>query len=383
MSLPLLAESLPARAFFPQGSPRYSITEKSSMRVRVDGSYRGFVYNEVRGTLRQSADNPSRYTGTFYLLKTMLRDLRNVARPLETSLPVELRIGPDGGMIVDRTQDYPLLRDFPRLPLQEIALGERWRSAGVRIVDPLRREGTRIPFLCEYEYLGLGDYNGSPAHRIKAQYAVRYRGGEDPYGDPELSSLQGRHTVDIYLPIEEGLSAFMRDLVDETYRYADGSTITRAGFILTWFEEFQALDRGGVRREIERVVEEEDLEEVAVEERDEGLAISLRNLRFFPDSPELLPGELPRLKAMARVLRGIPDRSFLVVGHTAEVGSVESQMSLSIERAKGVVDLLSTEGIEAGRFLYRGMGGSQPIGPNTTEAGRALNRRVEIIILED
>ena len=89
------------------------------------------------------------------------------------------------------------------------------------------------------------------------------------------------------------------------------------GFILTWYEEFQAFDRGGIREELERVVSEEKLEEVSVEEREEGIAVNIRNLRFYPDSPELLPGESNRISAIAAVLRRIPERSFLVMGHTA------------------------------------------------------------------
>jgi OmpA-OmpF porin, OOP family len=380
---PLFPQALPARAFFPRESERYSIVEKTSMRQRINGKYQGFVYDEVRGTLRRTGTEEALYSGSFYLLQSLTRDLRNVARRLDDAVRVEMRITPDGRMLLDPAQDYPLLRDFPGLPSRAVAVGERWRSEGVRVVDPLRRGGTRVPFLCEYEYLGMKEYNGAPAHIIKAQYAVRYRGGEDPYGDENLRSLQGRHIVDIYLPAEEGLSAFMRDTVDELYAYADGSQVQRSGFILTWYEDFAALDRGGIREELERVVSEEKLEEVSVEDRDEGLAVNIRNLRFYPDSPELLPGESTRISAIASVLKRIDERTFLVVGHTADVGSGESQIALSIERAKTVVDLLTGEGIEAGRFLYRGVGGTQPIAPNDTEAGRALNRRVEILILED
>lgn len=382
-ALPLKGDIPPTGAVLAATGERYSITEKSSFRQRLDGRYQGFVYHEVRGALiRSSAADPV-YRGSFYLLESVTRDLRNVARRMEDQIQVEMRIGPDGSMQLSEESDYPLLRDFPRLPAKPVAVGERWRSSGVRIVNPLRGEGTAVPFLCEYEYVGVGDYNGAPAHIIKAQYAVRYRQGEDPYGDSDLTALQGRHLVDIYLPIEGDRTAFMRDVVDEQYQYADGTRLERSGFILTWYEDVEPLNRGGLKEEIRRIVEEEKLTDVDVEEREEGIAVRLRNLRFFPDSPELLPGELSKITTLSTVLKSVGERGILVTGHTADVGSVESQLSLSIERAKRIVELLTAEGIEAERFLYQGLGGSQPIAPNTTEAGRAQNRRVEITILED
>lgn len=383
VGFPLSADEPPVGAVLAAGGDRYSITEKSSFRQRLNGRYQGFIYHEVRGALIRDSEEEPVFRGSFFLLESATRELRNVARRMEDRVEIEMRIGPDGSMQLPQETDYPLLRDFPRLPAKPVVPGERWRSSGVRIVNPLREEGTAVPFLAEYEYRGIGDYNGAPAHIIKAQYAVRYRQGEDPFGDYQLASLHGRHLVDIYLPLDGERAAFMRDVVDEEYRYADGNTLTRSGFILTWYENVEPLNRGGLKDEIERIVKEEKLTDVDVEEREEGVAVRLRNLRFYPDSPELLPGELPKVTTLAKVLRSVGDRGILVTGHTADVGSVESQLSLSIERAKRVVELLSREGIAPERFLYQGLGGSQPIAPNTTEAGRAQNRRVEITILED
>jgi outer membrane protein OmpA-like peptidoglycan-associated protein len=57
-------------------------------------------------------------------------------------------------------------------------------------------------------------------------------------------------------------------------------------------------------------------------------------------------------------------------------------MELSIERAQRMVEELVRRGISADRFIYKGWGGTRPIGDNSTNDGRALNRRVEITILE-
>ncbi len=370
-------------AFDPAFKPRYSIVEKENMRQRVDGKYRGFVHNEVRGTLFLESGKMSEYSGNFYVLQSMTRDQRHVARQIDEVVAVTLSFSATGEMRVASDTEYPLLRDFPRFPAEPVATGEKWQSYGLRVVNPLRREATRIPFLCEYEYLGSGEYNGNDARIVRAQYALRYKRGEDPFGDQELLSLQGRHIVDIYIPVDHDSALFMRDVVEEHYRYADGSNVQREGFILTWLEDFPRMDRKALKDDLVRLVQDERLDDVSIEERDEGVSITLKNLQFYPDSPQLLPGEMEKLKSLANALQRIPDRTFMVTGHTADVGSRESQYDLSIQRAQAVVGLLAEEGIAPERFLYRGVGGSEPLGSNDTEEGRAMNRRVEIMILED
>jgi len=115
----------------------------------------------------------------------------------------------------------------------------------------------------------------------------------------------------------------------------------------------------------------------------EGLLLTVKDLRFVADGDAVLPEERWRLDAIADALKGIPGRSFLVGGHTASVGRPADEMALSIRRAKRVVDELAARGIPAGRLLYRGYGATKPLVPNDSEANRARNRRVEILVLED
>ncbi len=126
----------------------------------------------------------------------------------------------------------------------------------------------------------------------------------------------------------------------------------------------------------------ERIPDVKIERRREGVALTLEKLHFIPDRAELLPEEVPRLDAIAAALGALTEKNFLVIGHTADVGTAESQLILSEERAKRVADALAERGIDPGRFLYTGRGGTVPVAPNDTEEGRARNRRVEILILE-
>jgi outer membrane protein OmpA-like peptidoglycan-associated protein len=113
-----------------------------------------------------------------------------------------------------------------------------------------------------------------------------------------------------------------------------------------------------------------------------GVVLLLYDLRFVPDGADLLPVEQGRLDAIAEALKRLPDRSFLVEGHAADVGRPQGQYELSRDRARRIVDELAARGIPAGRFVFRGLGADQPIAPNDTEQGRARNRRVEITILD-
>lgn len=105
------------------------------------------------------------------------------------------------------------------------------------------------------------------------------------------------------------------------------------------------------------------------------------DLKFYPDSPELLPSEKTRIEAIAENLKTLlvnDGYTILIEGHTADVGKPVGQLNLSIERTRTVMNALINEGIEESLFSYKGFGGTMPVADNETEAGRAQNRRVEI-----
>lgn len=104
-------------------------------------------------------------------------------------------------------------------------------------------------------------------------------------------------------------------------------------------------------------------------------------LNFIPDSPQLLPDELPRIAELADLLKkALSENAFTIFvgGHTADIGQHENQMRLSVERTQTVMNLLTEQGIDPKLFTYHGYGETVPIGNNETPEGRAENRRVEI-----
>lgn len=119
-----------------------------------------------------------------------------------------------------------------------------------------------------------------------------------------------------------------------------------------------------------------------VEDTDKGVRLSVRDLKFVADSSQLLPQEKERLDAVAEVLKSVPDGTFLIEGHTAAVGRAAGEQQLSEERAQSVIKEMVKRGLKEEQFMFKGYGGTRPVGDNSTDAGRAANRRVEITILQ-
>jgi outer membrane protein OmpA-like peptidoglycan-associated protein len=105
----------------------------------------------------------------------------------------------------------------------------------------------------------------------------------------------------------------------------------------------------------------------------------LPGIYFDSDSDVLRPESEETLRAVAEVMRARPDERFVIEGHTDAQASEEHNQELSYRRASAVRQWLLDTGIEAGRLESRGFGESVPVADNGSEAGRALNRRVEIV----
>lgn len=86
--------------------------------------------------------------------------------------------------------------------------------------------------------------------------------------------------------------------------------------------------------------------------------------------------------AIKNVLREYPSARFMIEGHTDSTGSLELNMRLSKERAASVKDYLIENGIEASRLESEGYGPTRPVADNKTAAGRAQNRRTEVVLIK-
>lgn len=89
---------------------------------------------------------------------------------------------------------------------------------------------------------------------------------------------------------------------------------------------------------------------------------------------------LPALREVARSLNAHKNSTVRVVGHTDNVGSATYNKQLSQDRALAVARILISYGVSSSRITYSGRGFDEPITSNATAAGRAQNRRVEVVI---
>jgi outer membrane protein OmpA-like peptidoglycan-associated protein len=397
------------------------------------------------------------YRGNFFVLEETLRDMRTSAQPVDAIVPVSFRVYRDGNMVIEDDQGFPTLRGFPAFPSEAVSPGARWTAQGQRAVDP-RHTGNPVlvPFIAEYHYQGPELYRGIPVYRVSARYATRYRGRGE-----EFSELQGSHSADILIQAANGLPLLIRDNLDETFSWPDGSTLRLRGFTLIFSEGAVPMNRetviasmgnslgiprtgppsgtgtgspsgspsgsgpgtpGGTARQREAAPRQETTPRQETNPRreaaprqetkprqdppprpeaskaaevlegttgldlvsvPEGVRLIVRDIRFIPDSDEFLPEERSRLDSIAQALKeAAPRHNFLVEGHTASVGRPSGEMELSVRRAKRMVDELARRGIPEDRFIYKGWGGTKPVGDNGNEQGRGQNRRVEITILD-
>jgi len=151
-------------------------------------------------------------------------------------------------------------------------------------------------------------------------------------------------------------------------------------FLLAWDGEY-TLD----------IVDEKPLEKrlkfarTTADEMRRGLeqqgSVAVYGILFATDSAALQVGAAAILEDVVRVLQANPELNVEVQGHTDTTGSAEHNLELSRRRAATVMQYLELYGISADRLTTGGYGETRPLADNSTEAGRAKNRRVELVKL--
>lgn len=121
---------------------------------------------------------------------------------------------------------------------------------------------------------------------------------------------------------------------------------------------------------------------VDVQTMDDGaMLLRLPAAEGFPrDSAEPTAALKAMLDVVAAALADAPDTALKVLGHTDSIGSELYNLELSIRRAEAVMEYLRARNIALARLRANGRGEAEPIADNATVEGRAVNRRVEIIV---
>ena len=116
----------------------------------------------------------------------------------------------------------------------------------------------------------------------------------------------------------------------------------------------------------------------------EGITIRLSNIQFNANSADIPESEKQKLREIAGILKAIPGKNILITGHTAMAGTREDRQRTSSERAQAAASYLIALGARRiNEITVHGYGADRPIADNRTPQGMALNRRVEITILDN
>lgn len=407
------------------GGRNYSLVERTDLRRYDNNRYVGLLSREVRSFISNDGEL---YEGSFYVSQDTVRASSFVGQGIHDSIPSVFKITSDGNLTMIEDNGFPSFRSFPAFSTNPIKPGDSWQAKAVRAVDPLNKGiPTKIPMYVEYTYKGDENVRGEDVFVLTAKWATRY--GPNLYidfgGDKELSRAQGSHSATMYVSKATGNAIVVRDSVDETFVFADGNSVTFKGTISLFTEYPPTVDRSKIIRALQRVAAinneeakklsektqfkpkpvvtaakpassktntvaaavekasaKNDAKPIKVENTASGIRLTMQNLQFKADSAELLPGEKERLDQIASILREVPESQFLVEGHTASTGNETGEIKLSGERAHAIAKELSLRGIPAEKFICKGSGSHKPVSDNSTPEGKALNRRVEITILE-
>ncbi len=113
----------------------------------------------------------------------------------------------------------------------------------------------------------------------------------------------------------------------------------------------------------------------------DGTVVVLQNIFFRVDSFELLPESEGDLIDLLRFIQANPGLTFEIRGHTDSTGSDAYNQLLSQKRAESVLNYLISKGLTSNSLVAKGYGSSLPISDNSTENGRAVNRRTELRVI--
>lgn len=138
-----------------------------------------------------------------------------------------------------------------------------------------------------------------------------------------------------------------------------------------------------IGRRMDKQAEElkRELPGATVERVGEGIKITFgSDILFDVNKADLKEATKRQLAEFAQTLDKYPDTDLVIEGHADSSGPDDYNLKLSKQRAEAVADYLKSLGVKGARMDEKGYGEAQPVADNSTEAGRAKNRRVDIAV---
>ncbi len=295
----------------------------------------------------------------------------------------------NGENIVTDEYIMPNLRSLPSFPDREISPGEKWQSAALETMDFTDAPGAkiRIPLSVAYQFAGtsaLPEASGIKQDAPEIQYVYTFR---KAVNDPRLpfTMIVGHSADRLWFDTAGGMPIFDTNRLTYTFYLRGGGLLRMSYRIDSWWKRTRRTtreDKQDIASDVNKQIG--DTPNITVRPTDEGVALDLNSILFDLDSSQLTPQAKADLDKIAEILKKYPDKEIRVSGHTDSTGSASHNRRLSEDRARSVVrNLGGRTGLDPKRFSYRGYGADKPVAENSTEEGRAKNRRVEILIVTD
>jgi OmpA-OmpF porin, OOP family len=234
-----------------------------------------------------------------------------------------------------------------------------------------------------------------PGYFIDKYQVKDFDSYESPYAPPGEAKWEGKATRISYLA-KAGAKPFSMAQIARNYEGAlkkigakilladeriTCAKLTRGG---TSWVEVEAHNDGNLYTLV--VIEAKPMEQEVVADAaalQAGIAaegkVAVYGIFFDTGKSVVKPESNPTLEQIVKLLGQSPKLSLFVVGHTDLVGNPEANAKLSSERAAAVVKALVAKGVAAARLAPAGVGSYCPVATNRTEAGKAKNRRVELV----
>jgi outer membrane protein OmpA-like peptidoglycan-associated protein len=237
--------------------------------------------------------------------------------------------------------------------------------------------GPRYAFR-ELDYLRLIPGRRDPALRVSGENFLRMLGMVSAYVDPE-AGMEGEAAEAAALARREAAEAAALAREEAAAALAAAEAAARAE------QEAAALaQREALADTIRTELEERGVEDASVRAGEAGITIALNNIQFLADSAVLTEAERIKIMQIGIILSRYPRRKIAVEGHTALAGSEEGRRRISTERAQAVADFLVFLNVRRREDVtVRGWGAERPLADNGSPEGQALNRRVEITLLDE
>jgi outer membrane protein OmpA-like peptidoglycan-associated protein len=175
-----------------------------------------------------------------------------------------------------------------------------------------------------------------------------------------------RNEIPAVSPVKENNSLYVRLRLGDQY----GIDVARKGF--TYFTTDFNVDQNSP-----------DILDISLDSLNSSTKLVFNNISFESNSAELNSNSFIELNRLAQFILDNNEIVVEISAHTDDIGSDLYNNNLSLKRAQKVVDYLVEQKVPIARLRSRGYGKSMPLVPNTSEANRALNRRVELKIIDN